>query len=43
MVGQMMKTVVEEGKPPTEPEPLMGPGTEYDPTGDYGLGGFTLP
>lgn len=22
MVGQMMKTVVEEGKPPTEPEPL---------------------
>ena len=25
MVGQMMKTVVEEGKPPTEPEALMGP------------------
>ena len=25
MVGQMMKTVVEDGKPPTEPEPLTGP------------------
>jgi len=25
MVGQMMKTIVEEGKPPTEPEALTGP------------------
>ena len=25
MVGRMMKTIVEEGKPPTEPEALMGP------------------
>ena len=25
MVGPMMKTVIEEGKPPTEPEALMGP------------------
>lgn len=25
MVGAMMKTIVEEGKPPTEPEALMGP------------------